>query len=384
MSNANRLFGLDLLRGLAALLVLCAHIRHYVFQSYEDMEQAGATVGLLAKTFYLTTSLGHQAVIVFFALSGFLVGGKAFDDIFKQRFSWTPYLLRRLTRLWIVIVPALLLTLLLDSAGALLTGGVGYGGQYSDLYLSGPQAHAGVDHSLLTFLGNVAFVQTVFVPVFGTNGPMWSLANEFWYYVIFPLALWSVLTRASAVHKLIGLAILLGVIVTLPRSMLEGGVIWVAGAAAAWCSRQQAALRFLKAFPIRIIALTLLIAALVAGKTPSVGDLPLGIVVATTLPIVAHIPCPYGALNISVVSFSEISYTLYLTHFPLLTLIVMAGFAPAVWQPGIAATAIFVLLMFVAIVFSVGIWWCFERNTDRVYSMIRRRLLSPETTTVAI
>lgn len=26
------------------------------------------------------------------------------------------------------------------------------------------------------------------VPIFGSNGPLWSLANEFWYYVLFSLA----------------------------------------------------------------------------------------------------------------------------------------------------------------------------------------------------
>jgi len=36
-------------------------------------------------------------------------------------------------------------------------------------------------------LENLGFVQTVSVPVYGTNGPLWSLANEFWYYVMFSL-----------------------------------------------------------------------------------------------------------------------------------------------------------------------------------------------------
>lgn len=30
------------------------------------------------------------------------------------------------------------------------------------------------------------FLQTRFTPVFGSNGPLWSLFNEFWYYVLFP------------------------------------------------------------------------------------------------------------------------------------------------------------------------------------------------------
>src|SRR5262249_14488667 len=52
------------------------------------------------------------------------------------------------------------------------------------------------------FLGNLFFLQTILVPTFGTNGPMWSLANEFWYYVLFPcafLALWKGTTAGARV-----------------------------------------------------------------------------------------------------------------------------------------------------------------------------------------
>ena len=119
--------------------------------------------------------------MIFFALSGFLVGGKALSDILRRRFSWSRYLLRRLTRLWIVIVPTLLLTLLFDKIGIALTHGVGYDGRYSALYASGVSASSPIDHSLLTFLGNLAFLQTIYFPIFGSNYPMWSLANEFWY-----------------------------------------------------------------------------------------------------------------------------------------------------------------------------------------------------------
>src|SRR5262249_52827849 len=95
-----RFDSLDLLRGLAALLVLAGHARSYVFQSFFDLQQSGAPVSTLIRVFYFATGLGNQAVIIFFALSGFLVGGKALDDMLGQHFCWTRYLLRRLTRLW--------------------------------------------------------------------------------------------------------------------------------------------------------------------------------------------------------------------------------------------------------------------------------------------
>ena len=198
MFKAERFYHLDFLRGLAALLVLASHLRAYTFKSFGELEHTDA----LTSAFYFITGLGHQAVIVFFALSGFLVGGKAFENIVSGRFEWSRYILRRLTRLWIVIIPALFLTLMFDSLGSRLSHGNGYDGSYYGIYSQGPSAPRGVDDSLISFLGNLAFLQTIYVPTFGSNGPMWSLANEFWYYIIFPMAAWAFLSHMAAVTRI--------------------------------------------------------------------------------------------------------------------------------------------------------------------------------------
>jgi peptidoglycan/LPS O-acetylase OafA/YrhL len=224
---------LDLLRGCAALLVLTGHLRAYVFQNFNEAMAAGMGSGLLVKAFYFATSLGHQAVIVFFALSGFLVGGKAVEDILVRRFSWSRYLLRRLTRLWIVIVPALLFTLVLDKT-AMSLAATGYDGRFYQMYASGPRADVPISHSFLTWLGNVAFLQTIVVPCFGSNGPLWSLANEFWYYMLFPLGFWVIAARAGIATKLAGAVLLTVLVAFLPYWLLQGGFVWGAGAAAAW------------------------------------------------------------------------------------------------------------------------------------------------------
>ncbi len=379
MFKTGRLDHLDLLRGLAALLVVTGHLRGYIFQSFHDLEQAGGQVGAVERIFYFATGLGHQAVMIFFALSGFLVGGKALDDILSHKFAWSGYLLRRLTRLWIVIVPTLLLTLLLDSIGLELTKGVGYDGRYYDLYASGPQGSAGVDHSAFAFFCNLAFLQTIYTPTFGSNGPMWSLANEFWYYILFPLVAWLGLARVSAIARIIGLSVVLALLSSLPTVLLEGGAIWVAGAAAAWCSRSQALQPLLQAAALRLAAVPALAAVLVASKAPSIaiGDVGLGLAVAAILPVLALLPSPGGAYAAVARGLSEISYTLYLTHFPLLTVIVLSGLAPMKWQPSMAAAGIYAELLLVAIVWAAAIWWCFERHTDRVYRKISRKLLPP-------
>ena len=376
MFKAERFYHLDFLRGLAALLVLAGHLRAYTFKSFGELAHTDA----LTSAFYFITGLGHQAVILFFALSGFLVGGKAFEDIVSRRFLWSRYILRRLTRLWIVIIPALLLTLMFDSLGSWLSHGNGYDGSYYGIYFQGPSTPQGVDDSLVSFLGNLAFLQTIYVPTFGSNGPMWSLANEFWYYIVFPLAAWAFLSRMSAVTRIGALCGLMLAAAALPL-LLEGGAIWVAGAAACYCARHPALSSFLHHTATRVVAIVVLFAALVLSKVPTanVGDLKLGFLVALVLPVLATLPSPGGVYRTAARAASEISYTLYLTHFPLLTFIAMVTLAPTRFAPSAFSAGLYACLIVVSIAWAAVIWWFFERNTDRVYSWIKRAWLTPTT-----
>ena len=67
----HRLVHLDCLRGVAALLVCLEHLRAFLFVPFAQLK----SLGVFTKGFYLVTGLGHQAVMIFFVLSGFLVGG---------------------------------------------------------------------------------------------------------------------------------------------------------------------------------------------------------------------------------------------------------------------------------------------------------------------
>jgi peptidoglycan/LPS O-acetylase OafA/YrhL len=244
----------------------------------------------------------------------------------------------------------------------------------------GPGA-GGVDDSWWTFLGNLTFLQTIYVGIFGSNGPMWSLANEFWYYIMFPLAAWLVLAPSAALPRISGLLLLLVLCLTLPSSLVETGSIWVAGAAAAWCASFPALARFLAWLPARIGAMALLLSALILSrlKPGSLGQIELGLVVALVLPVIAMLPSPGRVYSALARASSELSYTLYLTHLPLLTLIILAGFAPTRLAPGIFAFATFGGLISIAIGWAAICWWCFERNTDRVFALLVGRLLSQKT-----
>lgn len=66
---------------------------------------------------YLIARAGHSAVVIFFVLSGYLISGSVFRMFAAGRWSWKRYSLHRLLRLWIVLIPGLMLTALCDQTG---------------------------------------------------------------------------------------------------------------------------------------------------------------------------------------------------------------------------------------------------------------------------
>jgi peptidoglycan/LPS O-acetylase OafA/YrhL len=371
---STRLVHLDMLRGLAALAVVAGHARGFVFVDYD----AAGTSNALMKAFYFLTGLGHQAVIAFFALSGFLVGGKAFEAISAGVWSFPNYLIARLSRLWTVALPALALTLCLDSLGVSLTNGVGYDGTLYGPLASGPPSGAGIDLSLTTLAGNVAFLQTIAVPTYGSNGPLWSLANEFWYYVIFPLFAVAVAAPFTGTTRAISAAAAVAIALALPRDLVALGAIWVAGALAyvAW---QRTGLARRAAHPVTCLLAAAAAAVLIVlsrsdalALPPLVQDLMLGLAFAVLLPGLAVLaPGPRAYRGVAS-GLSEISYTLYATHFPILAVLWFTSVAPRQFPPDAASLALWGGMVATSILAAAVLWWCFERHTPAVRRLTTR------------
>jgi peptidoglycan/LPS O-acetylase OafA/YrhL len=90
---------LDILRVLAAATVFLAHL--------SSMKNSG---GFL----WQFQNFGHPAVIVFFVLSGYLIQ----YSVTARENTLIDYAVARLGRLYSVVIPALLLTYVLDRIGA--------------------------------------------------------------------------------------------------------------------------------------------------------------------------------------------------------------------------------------------------------------------------
>jgi len=364
---------LDFLRGLAALLVVIEHLRAFLFVPFTRLKAPG----ILTKIFYLVTGLGHQAVMIFFVLSGFLVGGSVITALQKGKWSWRAYLLRRMSRLWVVLIPALFLTLLWDKLGFTIAP-EGYQGVFRELYHSGPTPTIPADWSIGTFFGNVFFFQTILVPCFGTNGPLWSLANEFWYYLLFPILLILVVSRTRIPVRIICLLLAAGMLLFLPMPILLGGVIWLLGVGVFYLIQIEM-VRRITSHPVwLILSLLMTMSILLASRSGKIGagaDLLIGIGCAAFvagLAVRSSETYFYGILSAGA---SEISYTLYLVHFPVLALIFFGFFKGIQMPPDLISAGCFGLILAGILLYSAVIWWVFERNTDRARKVMESLLL---------
>ena len=366
----HRLANLDLLRGLAALLVCAGHLRAFLLVDFGQIKSPT----LLDRIFYLTTGLGHQAVMVFFVLSGYLVGGSVLAAHQSGRWSWTNYALRRMARLWMVLLPALGLTLAFDSLGRQWFP-AGYEGKFQVLYNSGPSLAAPADLRGVTFLGNACFLQTITVPPLGTNGPLWSLANEFWYYALFPLLCGLWFLRAWPRRFLF--ALLAGALIWwLPAVLTSAGGIWLFGVAAFWAGHRERVRTVCRHPAALVLGGALFLGSLAASKTNSVFGTDGSIGAAFALWVVGLAACepPFVRLKKFAAGLSEMSYTLYLVHFPLLAFVFFGFFAGRKFFPDATTYLGYLGLLALCVAYAGALWWCFERNTDRLRKRIEMAL----------
>jgi peptidoglycan/LPS O-acetylase OafA/YrhL len=203
---------ISLLRGLAAFVVAAAHLRSETYPGLRTV----ADPSLWFQGFAFATGFAHQAVLVFFVISGWLVGGSLLNKM-GQPGAVTNYAIDRATRLWTVLIPTFGLTLLFGlGTGVLLPSGIDFA--------------AANEFSALSFAGNLLGLQRVVLAEFGGNYALWSLANETWYYVLFPLLVILFTARRTTWRIASGAALVVAVVL-LPVEIILYFAIWLLGVA---------------------------------------------------------------------------------------------------------------------------------------------------------
>ena len=178
---------LDLVRFLAAVTVVIYH------SNYRELIPASLPI----------RNAGHSAVIVFFVLSGFVV---AYVVDTKERTA-LEYWSSRLSRIYSVAVPAVILTLILDNIGEQLV----------------PHYKTTHDYGYVRIFSSLVFMNefwTVSIQTF-SNVPYWSLCYEMWYYITFGIIMF--IKGAARIWLIVGCCLLLG-----PKILLLSP-IWYVG-----------------------------------------------------------------------------------------------------------------------------------------------------------
>jgi peptidoglycan/LPS O-acetylase OafA/YrhL len=297
---------LNFSRAMAALLVLLFHIRSALVVPFDSLE----VHNWLARAVFVVTAFGHDAVIIFFVLSGYLVGGAVLKMDVRSRHDLWEYWIDRSVRIGPVLIAATAFSIVLQHMAPLFACA---------------DSHA-------TILGNALGFQNFLVKPLCNNLPLWSISNEVVYYFAFPV----MIAAFSRVYTVWLAASLLGVMLICISSLslaplddtnivfdfpfwLIGTVIWLMPGN----------------FPRRRwVALSMLAAALLFGRLDFgkdhswFRDLFLAAAFALLLVTFRNQPLPRFGIGAAVARaiarssrwFAELSFSLYVIHYPLIRL----------------------------------------------------------------
>ncbi len=319
----------DTLRALSAQAVLVGHF-YALLAMPMPADGPGSGVGRrLWQAIEAASGYSHQAVIVFFLLSGYLVGGQVLREMGTGDFDYGNYMLRRLVRLYSVIAPGLVIGLLVVHLA------FGWGHGWEVVQQNRPWYPAWFDsthsNALSTLACNLAGLQMIACYQYGHNLALWSLSNELLYYVAFP-SLLLVAHAARPSLRLLHLGVAAGVGVLMAagntshdpdRTLIyfSGFLIWCAGAVVPWAyaqwARLPAALRWVVLLGFAASAL----AGYRSAQSIYIRDATVAVLAACAL--MAGQACPLRWERATgLMSFvASYSYSLYLIHLPLLLLV---------------------------------------------------------------
>jgi peptidoglycan/LPS O-acetylase OafA/YrhL len=287
-------------------MVVSIHARGGNWVEWGRLEETSKTE--LAAMFFAATRAGTEWVLVFFVLSGFLIGGRVIERLQQGTFDLHDYSIDRLSRIWVPLAPAL-------GWSALVAFWIGDPVRCVD------------------FFGNLTGFQGILVQNFAGNHPLWSLSYEIWFYILGGgLAAWIVGYRETRIAAIIVLGLALAVFSVLNVAFLFA---WLSGALTYWLHKERR-IPLLGAFGVVLIVTGYLVCQISSATVSidtsiwrrwvppnDVGIIILSMGVALVLPFIANCkPTTSFGKSMEVVGtkLAAFSYTLYLTHYPVLYL----------------------------------------------------------------
>lgn len=327
-----RLEFLDGLRGLAALYVLIYHARELLFEGFHVGGQPTdlSPLNRLLAYALIPFGLGHQSVIFFFVLSGFVIhlryARKLQQDPLNASFDWQAYTWRRIRRLVPPLLFAIFLTTLADALAV---------SQHYAFHLRTSLYPTINDVTYVNFNPIQNTINLLFgahLQTWGSNNPLWSLRLEWWFYMLYPVFWWlskreiRIPTVLSVVMFMVGLFVLTPLtFVELIRIILMGFPAWWLGAVLADLYTGRLI------FPLKRVALLAFTLIPLIPFTLSTLTVDIPIYVIDLMWAFAFFGLLAGFLSsVEQVNrwriwkllepLGDCSYTVYVTHYPLLLL----------------------------------------------------------------
>lgn len=298
---------LDLARGVAALAVVVGHT---------------VQLKLYTGSYPLTIAFQHNAVLTFFVVSGIVIAA----SVESGRTTLTDYVIARVSRILPVALPALLFAAAVTTIDAARAGGPLFAED-----AGGVQAW-----DLLLSLG---FLNETWRTGLAMNPPFWSLCYEVWYYAMFAAAVF--LRGPARIAWLLIFAMVAG-----PNALLSLPV-WLAGVAAVrWKTLRHVAPGIGAAFValalVALYILPLLAPPLHNALRMVTGDWALGYSLYAISDAILGLALALGFVGLRAIVgesapgldrwsrpirfFANISFSLYILHWPLMKAMRLAGF----------------------------------------------------------
>lgn len=357
--KATHYLWLDWLRFLAAFAVLVCHGRGFFLPEYAEIpiEQRNMFIFI----FYSLTRLANDPVVIFFVLSGFLVGGKGLARISQGTFNCRSYFIDRFAR----IFPPLL--------GCTI------------FYCIAAQFYQEYPVNYWHCLGNLLSLQNIFCPT--PVEPFWSLAYEVWFYILLG-TIGVFVTTSNSKIKVATLIILGGICWILTKLDIQYMFILFLGIGAYFIEiKNRPIWKFFLIFGLFLFAIAANQIGAASNAFQGLAVIPvvisriiLGLTVCFLIIWLAGSSSKNKYLlwiNRLGSKLAAFSYTLYLSHVITFRLLQHLGWKRAT-QFNFYTCMDYILCIVISMIVAYLLYLCFEKNTPWLKNKLKQILISKQ------
>jgi peptidoglycan/LPS O-acetylase OafA/YrhL len=308
----NRLRNIEFLRGVAALWVIAVHARSVAWigireqlQHYQHIDILDQALGFLT----IPLSWGEFGVPLFFVISGYVIHlaqARVQSLHAGHRLNAPKFYARRAIKIYPALIVALGLTAFLG---------------WLTLRHLGSRVQSNLALDWITAIGQLFGLQNLLVRPYGANGPLWTLALEMQFYLVYPYLLKSL--TAWGWRRVFASSVLIALLCGYAQDVLEIKFFlafypaWLIGA---WLAEQHTQ-RDSPVFSRRAMAALSLVG--IVGGIWCHRKFDYGTVLFLSLPAICMIEMsrhwnPRSILARQVERLGAASYSIYLLHSPLI------------------------------------------------------------------